>query len=43
MKYAQGITSVSSERGFTDTNIDYHIQQAVEEMSLYVPRRPRPM
>lgn len=34
--YALGVT-VSSERGFTDTNVDEHIKRAVEEFGLYVP------
>lgn len=35
--YALGIGSTSTERGFDNNAVDKHIQQAVEEFSLYVP------
>lgn len=37
VKGALGITGTSTERGFSDTNVDQHIQQAVEELSVAVP------
>lgn len=35
--YALGLTASSTERGFTDVNVDEHIKRAVEEFSLHVP------
>ena len=35
--YALGITATSTERGFDNASVDRHIQQAVEELSLYLP------
>lgn len=37
VKAALGITSVSSERGFSDAHLDDHVRQAVDEFSIYVP------
>ena len=34
--WALGVSS-STERGFTDANVEEHIRRAVEEFSLYVP------
>src|SRR5581483_1674831 len=35
--YALGIGSSSTERGFDNNSIDKHVQQAVEEYSLFLP------
>ena len=37
VKAALGISSPSGERGFSDTHLDEHVKQAVEEFSIYVP------
>ena len=38
--WALGVTT-STERGFTDANVEEHIKRAVEEFSLYVPVEAR--
>lgn len=37
VKGALGITGTSSERGFTDAQLDQHLIEAIAEFSLYVP------
>lgn len=37
VRYAQGLTTTSTERGFSDNNLDQHVKEAVEQFSLYVP------